>query len=230
MSKTLNQVIQSQSDFAVNHQQINHFFFGEEWDFATSGTVNCPAMISVLQPIVVQGSVCTYSFKIYFGDIVHKDLSNKNEVLSDMHQLAMDFIGQFQHPDYDWVFETDNITLNDFEDSFECELYGFWLIAKLKVAMPFDRCAIPQINSMRNFADGNPYSASQNGLFFRDIPILTGAVNGTNAVFTFGYAPVQVYYNGQLLKEGTGYTLSGLTITLLITTYSGELLWAYGYR
>ena len=142
--QTLNKVVQNLRNFATAHKQINHFDFCEEWDFATSGTVNLPAMLTVLQPSTIQNNTLTYTFKVYFGDLVHKDLSNKAEVLSDMEQLALDFIYQMQHPDYDWVFDTSNLVLNDFEDSFDCELYGYWMIAKIKIPSPFDRCAIPQ--------------------------------------------------------------------------------------
>lgn len=142
---TLNEVVQSLNDIATNHQQINHFFFGEEWDFATSGTVNCPAMITVLQPLPLVGSTLTYVFKVYIGDLVQKDLSNKTEVLSDCLLIALDVVYQLQHNDYAWVLDNkNNIVFNDFEDSFDCELYGYWFEIRLKVSSPFDRCAIPQ--------------------------------------------------------------------------------------
>lgn len=141
---TLNNVFQSLNDIATNHLQINHFFKGEEWDFATSGVVNTTAMIAVLQPATLEGSTLTRSLKIYIGDLVNKDLSNKFEVLSDCELIALDVIYELQRPTYDWVVSNKgSITLNDFEDSFDCELYGFWFEIKLKVAMPYDRCAIP---------------------------------------------------------------------------------------
>ena len=140
---TLNQVVKSLNDIATAHQQINHFFFGEEWDFATSGVVNAPVMITVLQPSSLSGSTLTYDFKVYIGDLVSKGLRNKADVLSDTLQIALDVIYQLQSPDYDGVVNTE-ITLNDFEDSFDCELYGHWFSLKIKYSNPFDRCAIPQ--------------------------------------------------------------------------------------
>lgn len=142
--KSLNQVVKSLNDIADNHLQINHFFFGEEWDFASSGVVNTTAMIVVLQPSTLAGSTLTYDFKIFIGDLVQKDLSNKTEVLSDTMQVALDVIWQLQDPNYEGVVDT-NITLNDFEDSFDCELYGHWFDLKIKYSNPFDRCAIPII-------------------------------------------------------------------------------------
>lgn len=142
---TLNNVIQELNDIATTHDQINHFFFGNTWDFATSGTVNYPAMIAELEPAILEGSTLTHTFKIYIGDLVQKDSSNKTEVLSDCLLIALDVIYQLQSNSYDWVLQNKNsITLNDFEDSLDCELYGYWFQIKLKLSSPYDRCAIPQ--------------------------------------------------------------------------------------
>ena len=77
MSITLNQVVKSLNDIANNHKQINHFFFGEEWDFASSGIVNTPAMIVVLQPSTLRTSTLDYAFKLYFGDLVQDRKSTR---------------------------------------------------------------------------------------------------------------------------------------------------------
>ena len=139
---TLNEIKKSLSDIATNHPQINHFYFGEEYDFASSGVVNCPAMVVSLEPHQLNGSVLTYNFKIYIGDLVQKDLSNKDEVLSDCLLIALDVIYLLQDPDYPLVIDP-NITLNDFEDSFDMEMWGYWFNLKCRVSNPFDRCAVP---------------------------------------------------------------------------------------
>lgn len=53
---------------------------------------------------------------------------------------------------------------------------------------------------------------------FADAEIPGGPINGINAVFTLVNAPnpagsLQLYKNGQKLTAGTGFTLSGTTIT-----------------
>ena len=140
---TLNETVSAFQSIATNHKQINHFFFGEEWDFASSGVVDCPAMILVLEPSTLTGAVLTYNFKLYIGDLVQKDLSNKTEVLSDTLQILLDVIYLVQAPTYDWAFDNQTLTITDFEDSFDCELYGHWTNLKIRVANPFDRCAVP---------------------------------------------------------------------------------------
>lgn len=148
---TLNEIVKELNNIADNHLQINHFFFGDEWDFATSGVVTCPAMITVLEPATLEGAAITHTFKIYIGDLVQKDLANKLEALSDCQLIALDVIAQLQLATYEWLLANKgSITLNDFEDSFDCELYGYWFQIKLKMAAPYDRCAIPQVPLVTN--------------------------------------------------------------------------------
>lgn len=144
MAKTLNQVIKSLNDIADNHQQLNHFFFGEMYDFATSGDTQYPAMAVEKEPDLLEGSTLKMNFNLYFIDLVHKDISNRQEVLSDMQSVALDVIYQLTHPDYDWVIDSSSITLNDFVDRFDDEVTGYWFKLTLKISSPFDRCAIPQ--------------------------------------------------------------------------------------
>lgn len=48
------------------------------------------------------------------------------------------------------------------------------------------------------------------------LEIPSGTMNGVNATFTVAHSPSTflLYYNGQLLKEGTGYTRNGTIITM----------------
>ncbi len=61
-----------------------------------------------------------------------------------------------------------------------------------------------------------------------EITLLSGVIDGVNTVFVWANAPLMVYYNGQLLKEGVGYILSGTTTTLTNAPFTGEYVWAYG--
>lgn len=141
---TLNETVALLQGIQENHPQLNHFFFGEEFDFASSGVVVPAVMIAVLQPSTLAGSTLTYNFKIYIGDIAEKDKSNKTEILSDTLLIALDVVYLLQNSRvYNLVIDT-NIIFNDFEDSFDCELYGHWFELKIKVSNPFDRCAVPQ--------------------------------------------------------------------------------------
>lgn len=71
-------------------------------------------------------------------------------------------------------------------------------------------------------------SAAVSGAPLREIPLLSGLVNGTNTVFVWTKVPLIVIYNGQQLREGVGYTISGTTTTLTNAPFVGEDVWAYG--
>ncbi len=53
-------------------------------------------------------------------------------------------------------------------------------------------------------------------LLFSDGEILVGIINGSNATFTIAFAPspaasLDLYLNGLLMKQGTDYTVTGMT-------------------
>ncbi len=63
----------------------------------------------------------------------------------------------------------------------------------------------------------------------KEIPLLSGVIDGVNKVFTWKYTPLIIELNGQTLRDGgVGYTLSGTTTVLINSPFTGEYLWAYG--
>jgi len=85
-------------------------------------------------------------------------------------------------------------------------------------AITFQTGAIPQSNDV--LAASYRLSVSIPGVGFIDQVVPTGAINGSNTVFTLGLTPsptasLQVYRNGLLMSVGVDYSLSGTTITFL---------------
>lgn len=83
---------------------------------------------------------------------------------------------------------------------------------------------------------GTGGSGGSSGPGFVDLEVPSGAVNGSNTVFTITQAPspagsLQLYRNGILLKPGIDFTLSSTTITFgsLSVPQTGDLLQA-SYR
>lgn len=71
-------------------------------------------------------------------------------------------------------------------------------------------------------------SVGGNALQMVKINLSSGVKNGVNKVFVWAKAPFMVYYNGQLLEKGIGYTQTE-TITILTNApFAGESLVAYG--
>ena len=139
---TLNQVVKNLNYISNAHTQLNTFFFGELYDFASSGTTNYPAMAVTLNPSQYNMNNLTYSFDIYVLDLVHKDISNATEVLSDTVQICVDIIGVLDNPVYDWKLDKVS-TLEDIQGGHDDEVYGHKFNVKLKTPYPTDRCASP---------------------------------------------------------------------------------------
>lgn len=76
--------------------------------------------------------------------------------------------------------------------------------------------------------DYNDLVASIVGVSFQFITLSSGAIDGVNNIFTWANQPLQVFYNGQLLEEGVGYTRVGNITTLTLIPFTGESLTAYG--
>lgn len=67
-------------------------------------------------------------------------------------------------------------------------------------------------------------------LFFEETP--SGTINGVNNTFTLTAAPTELILllNGLTLTQGTDYTYTGYTITMITIPQTGDILRAYIYR
>lgn len=76
--------------------------------------------------------------------------------------------------------------------------------------------------------NGTTYTGGGSVVNFVDLEIPTGAINGTNTVFTFAFTPIagslHLYRNGVLQDVGAGndYTISGNTITFTTAPATGN--------
>jgi len=89
-------------DYFENYQQsavgLNSFGDGDLVYFATtnSGTTIYPLMFVTPQLITYDENITTYQFSVIFGDIVNTDMSNQQDVITDMSIQAKRFISQFK--------------------------------------------------------------------------------------------------------------------------------------
>ena len=94
--------------------------------------------------------------------------------------------------------------------------------------------ASPSVPQPGDILLGSFRTSAATGFSFVDSEVPTGAVNGTNAVFTISLAPnptgsLLLHRNGLLLKNGLDFTLSGNTVQFLTgaVPQSGDILLAY---
>lgn len=142
---TLNEVVTQINNWATAHKQINHFKQGNPWEFNTSGTTQFPAMLLEPQATTLAEKTATFSFTAWFMDLVDNAEGNEQEVLSDMHLVALDFVAQLTNTDYDWKFDRTGSPMEPFTEFLDGELSGWRIDVSLVVPFDYNKCQIPQL-------------------------------------------------------------------------------------
>lgn len=92
-------------------------------------------------------SELTYNFQLIFMDLVKKDESNEEEVLSDMLQVAGDILSALKNSDFSNDFEhfrydiriNDEISCEPFTERFDSQVSGW--TADISITVSFDASA-----------------------------------------------------------------------------------------
>lgn len=87
---TLNQDIELLNQFAIKHKAINSFYFGNESEADTEVNIVYPFMNAILQNQSMVNGLITRTYLIIISDLVNKDLSNLNHILSDTERICWD--------------------------------------------------------------------------------------------------------------------------------------------
>ena len=133
---SLNQIIRLMKDFSLASVFIKDFGFGNTYDIGTSRQMLFPYMWAVPQPSTITNlnktTIPVYNFSIIFADRINDEVNtfdrngessnNGQEILSDMFQVAQDFV---TYVNANWgqygitILETINITptMDDTDDA-----------------------------------------------------------------------------------------------------------------
>jgi len=143
---TINIIIKQFEIIATNHLQINSFGIGDNWEIGANEAsltpqfwVNPTDAYMEKENDNYQSTV--YSFNIKCYDLVNKDETNENEVLSDTLQILQDVIAEFNtNPDMmDLDIVIDNsLSFLPFTERFDSEVSG-WEV-KIDLKQPFNSC------------------------------------------------------------------------------------------
>jgi hypothetical protein len=87
---SLNQDIELLSQFAVKHKALNSFYFGNEAEADTEVEIVYPFMNAILQNQSSLNGIISRTYLIVISDLVQKDKSNLNHVLSDTERICWD--------------------------------------------------------------------------------------------------------------------------------------------
>ncbi len=158
---TLNQILSQLNQIADNHQLINTFGFGDIWEIATSGDIMYPMMWATMENVQISTSAKTetYNFSLYFMDVVKNGEINETEVLSDQLSIAKDVLAQLKHPNYDWSFDANNSSLEDFTERFTDSVAGWKMTISLVLPFDSNRCVMPYEGNTNPSTGGGSGSA-----------------------------------------------------------------------
>jgi hypothetical protein len=142
MKVTLNQLIGKLQTIATNHEQINSFFFGDIADLGTEKPMQYPVLFADVAPSNFTYKVIGLNLQIMVMDIVKKDLSNENDVISDTLQIIEDVIIELRNPSEVFLIQ-DSINLTPFSDSQGDEVSGWTANITINIPSTYNSCAVP---------------------------------------------------------------------------------------
>ena len=205
---TLNQVVQQLQQIANNHLQVKTWGFGDIWEIASSGDIQYPLNWVTLEGVDVSTSAKTetYKFSLLFMDAVKNGEVNEQEVLSDQLSIAKDFLAQLKHPSYDWNFQDNVSTLEDFTERFVDSVSGWKMNIAFVLPFTSDRCAMPYVGNV------SPSSVCPVvTIYDSNGAILTTVSAGGSYVVTGGggaSGTYEIYVNGVLNQSGSSADLT----------------------
>ena len=138
-----NSIIKLFRDIATSHKQINSFGVGDDVDAVSSGgdAPLYPRMYVTPHPFkgcVVQQNTVVWTFNVQCFDVVSRDLSNRDEVLSDTNLILQDVIRILREQ-----YAIGNSTLLPFTEKHEDSVYGWSSDLSLETPLGQGVCDVP---------------------------------------------------------------------------------------
>ena len=149
--QTVNQLISVFKDISTRHYQINGFGIGDDWENGASEAKMHPVLwinpVTANMPATENGyKTFEIDFEVRVFDLVNKDESNENEVLSDCIDILKDIITEFKgHPYYvnSQLNIIDDIGFEAFTEEFDEEVSGWVCEISLMTPILNSFCGIP---------------------------------------------------------------------------------------
>lgn len=145
---TLNQIVKRIEKIALQHKQLNNFYFGNVTDYLTDKTTRYASLF--LQDnqgaIDIVGKAMSYNFRMYFldcEDVAHDAKKNTLDVQSDMASVAADLLAEFDFSNYtDWRISSPS-TFALVREEFDDIIAG--VVVDFTVQVPYEKdvCQIP---------------------------------------------------------------------------------------
>ena len=162
--------------------------------------------------ISTQNKTETYRFSLLFMDAVKNGEVNETEVLNDQLLIAKDVLAQLKHPSYDWTFEDNNSTLEDFTERFNDSVSGWKLGVSLRLPFTSNRCDMPYTGNTSSSSLCLPVTIYQSD---GTTVVTTVAAGGSYVLSSSSVGGTYyIYVNGILNQTGTSTDLTNETFNI----------------
>jgi len=149
--QTINQLVSVWKDIATRHYQINGFGIGDSWEIGADKAYMHPVLwvnpVTANMPSTDTGfKTFEINFEVRLFDLVNKDESNENDVLSDTIDILKDIIVEFKgHPYYvnSQLNIINDINFESFTEEFDEEVSGWLCEISLMTPIINSFCGIP---------------------------------------------------------------------------------------
>jgi hypothetical protein len=139
-----NKIIKLLEYVSINHYQINGFGGGDLWEYLASNTPDTPTLWWVLNGSTRDNKEHIFNYSLFVFDLVKRDESNKDEVLSDTHQIMLDVLAILNSPTYSTQFLLNpSNSLDDFTERFDSVVAGWKCDIQIRTMFDNDVCQIP---------------------------------------------------------------------------------------
>lgn len=242
---SLNQLKQLFNNKKLNHAVLSSgtFLFDEQPEFGAASQITYPLMGVTVNKSNLDGNELTTEFNFVFCDLNHQDNSDKDNIMSNMHQCALDIYSQIRY-DLFYYFEqsiTENFELDPLVGIYDDDICGWGMTLTVKQFYDRSTCDLPDSGNHAGQvtiynSDGsvaaylNPNSTYTLNAVVTDTADSNANFSGTT--FTLSHTPVfitGVFLNGQRLTLTTDYTVSGTTITFNNALANDIVVVVYSY-
>ena len=137
--------------FSELHEQINSYGFGDVQqitnDIITKKTPLWPRMYVLPSNVQIESGLVRLGWQIYFLDITEDDLSNQEDNLNDMIEIAKDLFAKLYYSEFeaDW-----NATIEPVLQAFETNVSGCIMNISITQISDYNRCVLPLSNFSPN--------------------------------------------------------------------------------
>lgn len=140
-----NQVIALFQNIATAHEQVHSFGVGEAWmvDARPEDQQLMPKVWLIPGQLDVQEYIMRYNLTLLCFDLVQKDETNMEEVLSDTQLILLDIVKVLRAYPNSWFQIVDEPRLNPFVERFQEDVSGWRMDLVLQVDFNSSECDMP---------------------------------------------------------------------------------------